>query len=455
LNQDNNVSSLSTDKDEEYSIGLNYNRIFKNKKESLSGEASFSYDKDYGNETKVTQYLLPLDIPDLNSLINGQDLTKEVNAQTDYTKPIGKDFKIETGIKYNYRNTNANNFYYNQNNQTGVYEVDSMLTDEFIFEENVGGAYAMFGDEGGDFTYNFGLRGEFWDYNLNQYDRNSETSRNNFNIFPSATLTQKLGKTEEASLSFSRRVRRPRYRELSPIVMVVSPILYRQGNPDLGSEYINSVELNFAKFFTTFSLIPSVFYKLTTDKITSYSRLIDSNITLNTSINSESEISYGAELLVNGSLTKEFSLNGSVSFYNQELNSDSLASNSNTTFAGRLFANYSLPWDIGVQLTYFYSGKMLTSQGEVKPVNTFDIGFRKDFMDRKLSLNLRASDIFNAMKMSGTTTTDAYTQQFNRQRESRVVTLSLAYKFGDTDKSKDRKKRRPSEQPDGGDDSDF
>ncbi len=455
LNQSSITTNTESENNEEYSVGLNYNRIFKSKKESLSGEASFSYDKDYENETKVTKYSLPLDTPDLNSLINGQDLTKEVNAQTDYTKPLGRDLKIETGLKYNYRNTNANSFYYNQNNKTGVYEIDSLLTDEFIFAENIGGVYAMFGDEGGSFTYNLGLRGEYWDYNLNQYDKNSETSRSSINIFPSATITQKLGSTEEVSLSFSRRVRRPGFRQLSPIVMVVSPILYRKGNPDLGSEYINSVELNFAKFFTSFSLIPSVFYKLTTDKITSYSQLIDSNITLNTSINSESEVSYGAELLVNGSFTRDLSLNGSLSFYNQELNSDSLASNSNTTFAGRLFANYNLPWDMGVQLTYFYSGKMLTSQGEVKPVSSFDIGFRKDFMDKKLSLNLRASDIFNAVKMSGTTTTETYTQQFNRQRESRVVSLTLAYKFGDTDKTKDRKKRKPSEQQENNDDSDF
>lgn len=454
LNQNSITTNNNTENSEEYSIGLNYNKLFKSKKQSLTGEASFSYDKEYSNENKTTEYIYPENLQALNSLITGKDLTQELDAQTDYSMPIGKDMKIETGLKYNYRNTNANNFYYNQNNSTGVFEIDSSLTDEFIYEENIGAAYAMFGDEGGDFTYSLGLRGEYWMYNIDQYSLNTETSRNNINLFPSATFSQKLGLTEEMSLSYTRRVRRPGYRNLSPVIIVVSPVLYRQGNPDLGSEYINSIELNFAKFFTTFSLIPSVFYKLTTDKITSYSQLIDSNITLNTSINSECEISYGAELLVNGSLTKEFSLNGSLSYYNQEINSDSLVSNSNSTFAGRLFANYSLPWDMGVQLTYFYSGKMLTSQGEVKPVSTFDFGFRKDFMDKKLSLNLRASDIFNAMKMSGTTTTEYYTQQFNRQRESRVVTLSLAYKFGDTDKTKDRKKRRSSE-PDNGDDSDF
>ncbi|MBK8552757.1 MAG: TonB-dependent receptor [Ignavibacteria bacterium] len=455
LNQNSITTNNNTENSEEYSIGLNYNKLFKSKKQSLTGEASFSYDKEYYNENKTTEYIYPENLQALNSLVNGKDLTQELDAQTDYSMPIGKDMKIETGLKYNYRNTNANNFYYNQNNSTGVFEIDSSLTDEFIYEENIGAVYAMFGDEGGDFTYSLGLRGEYWMYNIDQYALNTVTSRNNINLFPSATFSQKLGLTEEMSLSYTRRVRRPGYRNLSPVVIVVSPVLYRQGNPDLGSEYINSFELNFAKFFTSFSLIPSVFYKLTTDKITTYSELIDSNITLNTSINADKETSYGVELMLNGAFSKSFSLNGNVSYFNQALTTDSLGTNSNYTFSGRLFGSYNLPWDAAVQLTYFYSGKMLTSQGSVEPVHTFDLALRKDLFDKKLSINLRASDIFNAMKMSGTTTTETYTQQFDRQRESRVITLSLSYKFGnDEKKTKDRKKKRPSE-PEGGDDSDF
>ncbi len=456
LNENSITKDNTTSNNEEYSVGLNYYKVFKNKKQSLTGEAGFSYDKDYDNENKTSQYVLPLNTPDLNSLINGSDLTQEVNIQTDYAQPVGKNTKLETGFKYNYRNTDANNFYYNQDDKSGAFEIDSSLTDEFIYKENIGALYAMFGNEEGNFTYNFGLRGEYWNYNLDQYAMNSVTSRNTFNVFPSATLTQKLGLTEEMSLSFSRKVRRPGYRELSPIIRVISPVLYRQGNPDLNSEYINSFELSFAKFFTSFSLMPSLFYKLTTDKITMYSQLIDSNITLNTSINSDNQISYGAELLLNGAITKNFSLNGSVSYFKQEINSDSLASNSNTTFSGRLFASYNLPWDMAAQITYFYSGKNLTSQGEVKPVSTVDLGIRKDFMDKKLSLNLRASDIFNAMKMQSSSVTDTYSQEFMRQRDSQVVSLTLTYKFGTDEKGKQKNKRKRNQpEPENNGDSDF
>lgn len=456
LNQNSVTLNNNTDNSREYSIGLNYNKYFKDRKRSLSAEASYSNENDIDNENKTTQYVFPENIQNLNSLINGNDLTQEINIQTDYSQPFGKDSKIETGLKYNYRNTDADNLYYNQDNVTGEYLLDSSLTDEFLYIENIGAAYAIYSNEAGNFTYNIGLRGEYWNYSIDQYNYNTTTSRNNFNLFPSATFSQKLGLTQEVSFNYSGRVRRPNYRELSPVTIVVSPVLYRQGNPDLASEYIHSFELNFSKFFNSFSLIPSVFYRLTTDKITQYSSLIDSNITLNTSINANKSTSYGAELLINGGFSRDFSLNGSISYFNQQINTDSLGDNSSNTFSGRLFAGYNLPWDAAVQLTYFYSGKMITAQGKIDPVNTFDISFRKDFFDKKLSVNLRISDIFNDMKMKGITTTDTYSMEYSRQRESRVAMLTLSYKFGSESKNKkDRKKKRSNDEPDRGLDTDF
>lgn len=447
----------SLDKDNGYTLGLNYYKYFKDPKESLSGEANYSYEKEYDNDNIQTNYTFPENILPAISLIDGSELTGELNIQTDYSKPFSKSSLFETGLKYSLRNTNTGNYYYDENDTTGGYILDSTLTDVFSFDENLGAVYAIYGNEVGNFSFNVGVRGEYWNYNIDQTFANVNTSRDQFDLFPSVTLSQKLGVTEDISLSYSRKVRRPGYRELSPVVRTFSPVFYRVGNPDLNSEFINSFELNFAKFFTTFSIIPSVFYRLTTDKITSYSTLIDSNISLNTSINADKEISYGAEILLNGAFSKNFSLNGSISYFTQEINSDSIGTNSNNTFSGRAFASYNLPFDAGIQLTYFYSGKFISTQGEVDPFSSFDVSLRKDFFAKKLSINLRISDIFNTQKFAGSSTTNTYTQQFSRQRESNMGMLSLTYKFGTDEKKKSRKKKRSNsnDNNDNGGDVDF
>lgn len=386
------------------------------------------------------------------SRIDANEINKELNIQADYVNKFSKTSGIESGLKFNMTNTNTGNYYYDLNETTKNYDLDTSLTEDFKHKENIAAAYLIYSGEAGNLSYNAGIRGENWNYNLDQKLFNSSITKNIFDLFPSAGITYKLGLTDEIGVSYSRKVRRPGDRELSPVTRVYSPVFYARGNPDLKPEYINSYELNYSKFFKSFSIIPSLFYKITNDAITRTSELIDSNIVLNTSINANTEKNYGAELLVNGSIIKDVSLNASVSFFKQEINSDSLGNVSNNTFSGRLFSNIALPFESGLQLTYFYSGKGITPQGTSDPMSSFDVAVRKDFLEGRLSLNLSVSDVFNTRKFSGSSSTPLYQQTFSRARDSRTATLSLSFKFGSDNKSKDKKKKR--QQNNGGNDRD-
>ncbi|MBK8981498.1 MAG: TonB-dependent receptor [Ignavibacteria bacterium] len=431
---------------EEYSFGLNYFRSIEKSIHTITGDISYSSDKEYENENKQTDYTLPANLETLFSRIDGSELNKQFNAQIDYQKKFSKTSGFESGIKFNNRNTDTDNLNYNKNNSTGAYELDTALTDDFLYNENISAAYLIYTGEAGDLSYNLGLRGENWNYSIDQYLFNSNTSRNISDIFPSAGVAYKFSLTDQVGVNYSRKVRRPGYRQLSPVTRVFSPVFYSKGNPDLKPEYINAFELNYSKFFNSFSVIPSLFYNHKSDAITRTSELIDSNIVLNTSVNANSEVTYGGELLVNGAFSKAINLNASLSYYHQDINSDSLGNNSNNTFSGRIFSNISLPFDAGIQLTYFYSGKSITPQGTMDPINSFDVALRKDFLDDKLNLNLKFSDIFNTAKFSGTSNTELYSQTFSRARVSRLVTLSLSYKFGSDNSKQDRKKRRQQDE---------
>ncbi|HRE41443.1 MAG TPA: TonB-dependent receptor [Ignavibacteria bacterium] len=446
LTEDSRLSSNETEKSQDWNVGLNYMKIFKDKKQSLSGEINFSTSRENEDENKITNYLIPVNTLDLLNLSYEQDNRRQLNVQSDYSHPLGENAKLETGVKYNWRENKADNRYLEYDYNSASYEIDSLLSDNFNFTENIAAVYGIYNNKLGDFSFNVGVRGEYWKYEIDQFNTNTLTSRNRYDIFPSATISQKLGVTEDISLSYSRKVRRPGYRELSPTIRMMNPIFYFKGNPDLGPEYTNSLELNFIKYFSSISVVPSVFYTLTTDKITRVSELIDSNITQSFAINANQEKSYGGELLVNGMFGKDFIVNGAISYYKQEIESDTLGTNSNYTFSGRLFANYTLPFDAAIQLTYFYSGKQITPQGEMNGFNSFDIALRKDFFDKKLSLNLKVSDLLNTSKFGGSMSTSTYSQVFNRQRESRVVMLSLTYKFGTENKDQNRRRRQRSQE---------
>lgn len=440
------TKSDGTDNSYEYSANLTFNKIFKDSKQSFITDLSFSFDKDDDIENKNTVYNFPVGFPSEITRNNSSDENKQLVFQSDYVHPITKETKFETGVRYNWRDRAGDNEYYNYDNASGQFVFDPSLSDNFKFTENIGAAYGIYSSRIDKFAYSLGLRGEYSTFKVEQFNFNSEASRNRFDIFPSVSLSQTLGITEEVNLNYSRRIRRPGYRELSPVTRIQSPISQSRGNPDLTPEFINSFELNFSKFFNTVAVIPSVFYRWTTDKITRVTELIDSNVILSYPINASEEKSYGGELIVNANIAKILSLNGSVSYYKQEIESDTLGTNSDFTFGGRMFANLVLPWDAGLQLTYFYTGDRITPQGQMKGFSIFDIALKKDFLDKKLSLNLRVSDLFNAGSFNGTTNTSLYSQSFERARETRVFTLSATYKFGSESKNKTRTKKPRREQ---------
>lgn len=446
LTENSITKSEGTDDGEDYGANITFNKLFKNPKQTFITDLSYSFDKDNDLETKTTQYIFPTGQQNEITQNNSTDKNNQVVLQSDYVHPFSKETRFETGIRYNWRDREGQNFYYNFDNTTSQYVLDPALSDNFKFTENIGAVYGIYTSRLDNFAYSVGLRGEYSTFKVQQFNFNSEASRNRFDVFPSISLSQTLGMTEEINLSYSRRVRRPGYRELSPVTRIQSPISQSRGNPDLTPEFVNSFELNFSKFFNTVAVIPSVFYKWTTDKITRVTELIDSNVILSYPINASEEKSYGGELILNASIAKIINLNGSVSYYKQEIESDTLGTNSGFTFGGRMFANVTLPWDAGLQVTYFYTGDRITPQGQMDGFNIFDVALRKDFLDKKLSFNFRVSDLFNAGNFNSTINTGLYSQTFSRLRDSRVFTLSVTYKFGTEDKNRTRTKKPRREQ---------
>lgn len=448
-----NVSEISKNVSEEdekeygYTMGLNYGKYGKDG-QNLTGEISYSLEKENENGYRETMYTIPADLMSDYYDIEGSDRDQLINIQSDYVYKFSKKSGFEAGIKYNIKDRSSSELNFLRNNETGSFSLDSSLSDDFEYLENIASAYGIYSNESEKFSYNLGLRSEYWNLDLDDAFYNSKSAKNKFDFFPSVSLSYKLSLSEQVGLNYSRKIRRPDFRELSPSTRVMSPVLYMRGNPGLEPEYFNSVELNFSKFFDSFSIIPSAFYKLKNNAITRSSSLIDSNIVVNTPVNADNEVSFGGEFLLNGQFGKLLNLNMSLSYFNQEITSDTLGKNSNNTFSGRLFSNINLPFDAGIQLTYFYSGKTITPQGTLDPVSSFDIALKKEFFEKQLTVNFKISDLFNQGKFTGVSSTDLYNQEFFRARESRIATLSLTYKFGSDSKSPDRKRRGNRNQDD-------
>ncbi|MCB0723705.1 MAG: TonB-dependent receptor [Ignavibacteriae bacterium] len=456
----NQFLSTSTENDDDfnYGLGINYYKNFPKKEQAFTGEFELEYQKDKENGNSNDETVFPSGTNPILTMSTQTDKEFDMNLKFDYVHPVGKESKFEAGYDGEYNNENNDQQYENFDYVTNQYLNDTTRTNTFNLKTNIQAGYLLYNSGFGEnFTYQLGLRAEYTGYNGELELSNENFDRNFFDLFPSVSIGQKLGKEEELQFSYSRRIRRPRSWNLNPFQRFsgVTDRTIFSGNPDLNPEYTNSFELNFVKFFSSTSIIPGVFYRRTTDAITRVTSFIDSVTTLTTFDNINTEESYGAELLVNSRITPWLSFNGNISYFTMKVTADNIESgltNENSSFRGRGSLNLRLPDLFNMQVSYFYSGKRTSPQGTVDPFQALNAAISKDFWDGRATVGLNFNDIFNSSKFNVEINDPDYYQTITGKRESQSANLNLTIRLGDIGK-KDKKKRSDDNQPndDGGD----
>ena len=76
------------------------------------------------------------------------------------------------------------------------------------------------------------------------------------------------------------------------------------------------------------------------------------------------------------------------------------------------------------------------AQGQTSHSYTIDLSLRKTFLDRKLALAFNVRDLLNSRARRNTSESASFWQYSENQWNSRQISLSLTYNFGNTKKNK-------------------
>ena len=380
----------SNDDGYNFDLSFNYYLKFKNPKQKMDVEVTYSDYADDQDANTVNTTIFPQQDPDPYTYNELQDnFTKEINAKIDYTHPIGENSKLETGYQGEFIIDENTYKYDTLNHSTGQFIRDVNRSNEFNFDRQVNGVYALLSSGiGENFTYQLGLRAENTNRTGALVTTNQSFDRSYLDFFPSVSLSQKLGAEEEVSLNYSRRISRPGAGMLNPFpsFSAGSRNIFT-GNPNLQSEYINSFELSFAKYFSTTSIIPQIYYRRADNEISRTRTFIDSITTVTMPNNYQSSDTYGAELIFSTRPTSWLNINGSVSYHKTKINADNISpglSNENSTGSGRISARVNLPDLFNFQASYFYSGEIVAAQAIIQPFQSFDAAISKDSLTELL-----------------------------------------------------------------------
>ncbi|MEQ9188726.1 MAG: TonB-dependent receptor [Cryomorphaceae bacterium] len=358
--------------------------------------ANQNYDREKSELVQTVSSAV--DAPSFQRSSNTED-QRTYMVQSDYTQPLWKKGKFETGVRGSFRR--IENFYSVdlRNSDTAAWVALNDFTDNLIYTENIYAAYALFGNEWRRFSYQLGIRSEYTDIATVLELSGLSNPRAYLNFFPSGHLNYALNETNSLQTSYSRRLSRPSFRELIPFFSYTDPRFFYGGNPDLNPEYTDSYELGYLKMFSKGSFLGSVYYRHTTDAVQRITLTDTTGLLRTFPVNLGTQDAYGVEANLNLDIAKWWRINGSANAYYAVIQGAYRGTSYDTellTMMGRVNSTFSLPQGIDLQVSGRYRAPRNTPQGKRLSVTTMDVGLARDFFKGKGTLVFNVNDVFNS-----------------------------------------------------------
>ncbi|PIB37561.1 hypothetical protein BFP72_13845 [Reichenbachiella sp. 5M10] len=436
--------------------------------ESLT-ELSLNYEKTFAQEErKLSLYAQYRDNNELEqsgieqSSVNDEDLSQRVRndegennilLQADYVHPITESSKFEVGLRSTIRQI-KNNYKIEELNN-GTWNTLLRFTNDFSYHENIYAGYAIYGNKIGSFSYQVGARVEVTDIQtvLDSESQHETNNKNYTNFFPSAHLTYEFSPEQNVQLSYSRRLRRPGFRNLNPISSYSDNRNFRIGNPDLDPELTDAYEVGFLQNWETASFYGGVYYNHTTNEIErlSFASTIpgEDGVIYSKLYNLATEDAYGFEINLSKDFTDWFSMNGNFNFYRRitsgEAEGESFDADARS-YSARVNSKFDLPWDIDFQANLNYRGPQNNTQGKRLAFYTVDAGFTREVFEGKGTLTASVQDLFNTRVYRSEQFTDSFESESEFQWRSRQFTLSFTYRLNQRKPKMNNDNKRPGVQ---------
>lgn len=454
-------------------------RLDKEKEDEKDIEVSLNYEKKFEKEdhkfTFISQYMEnsetekssieeEINPPSENTGNNilqrsyNNESEKNLLLQADYVYPFGNEGKFEAGYRSEFRNI-TNPYYVEEQDSNGIWNRLTEYSNNFRYIENIHALYVQAGNNFGRIGLQFGLRTEFSDVRTYLLETDERNERTYLDFFPTFHSSYNFSKIHSAQLSYSRRIRRPRFWFLNPFHTYSDSRNIRTGNPNLNPEYTHSFEAGYIANLQAFNFYSGVYYRYSTDVMERVSTVNDTTgITLVMPLNLAERQSFGFESNLTLHVQKWLTLSANFNFFRSITNGDFEGENLHSddySWNTRLNTRLRLPKDIDVQTIFFYRAPRETTQGLRKAFYMMNLGISKDLLKGNATLTFNIHDVLNSRKFRFVIDQpDLYSE--NEFRWSKPnYTLTLVYRLNQK-KRMSRNGRGSEENNDfGGDDMGF
>jgi outer membrane receptor protein involved in Fe transport len=352
--------------------------------------------------------------------------------QTDYASSFGNEGNFETGFKGTVRKI-RNEYLVEEQTNGGTWMTLPAFDNNMEFTEKVFALYGMLSNKVKQFSYQLGLRGEFTDMRTGLLKNNELNERNYFNLFPSGSFSYELSDINTLQFSYSYRINRPNFRNLTPFSDFSDPRVFFVGNPNLDPEFTHSVEAGNLTDWGKGSFLAGVYYRHKKGVIERI-RILDtsSGVTNIIPVNLSTQNDLGVEFNLNLTAYEWWKMSSSFNFFRShargEYNNEVLQSET-VSWTNRTTSRMTFFGQLDFQASLNYQSPRKNTQGRELSSYSIDLGFAKDVFKAKGTLTLNVRDLLNTRRRRSIVDIPGYFSRSDNQWRPRQINLTLNFRL--------------------------
>jgi len=429
---DNNIISKKSN----LAFTVDYLHKFQREGEKLSFNAHHT-NFDFTSDQNVdTDYFWPDNSLIRNNLFQtlSDQKIKLYSGQLDYELPLSESEQFEAGTKMT--NIDSKSEVNQFNFENGEPVIDFQNSDVFLYDELIYAAYASYSKDWDMWSLKAGLRIEYTDIEGNSLLINTSYNNDYLKLFPSVYLLKTFENENQLYFNYNKRIQRPRYRELNPFKYFLNDNTYIVGDPNLKPEIddVITVGFTFKKDYTF-----EAYYRYENNPTIELTEQDNANNQVKrVSVNTDRAISYGLDFTTYTQIQPNWNLyaTSSVFYYEDQYfsleNKNETLTNEQWSFYTQIINYFSFLEDksLTADISYLYISSIIQGPVDSSSRSGLDINFRKTFWNKKASVSIGYTDIFNSQNFTQTTKYQDQDIFLKSYMENRMFTFGFNYKFG-------------------------
>lgn len=362
----------------------------------------------------------------------GQQISINTN-QADYFDQLGS-YSFETGFKYSRIDSESLIDYLVRSGQRAGFPNE--VQDDYRYDETIYAGYVSLGRDWDSWALKTGLRAEQTRAEGNSITLSETLVQDYFELFPSLYLQHTPAEDHSLSLDYSRKLRRPNYRNLNPFRYYFNEFDYDTGNPRLRPSFSHNFNFNYGYKDTYFI---DLYYRDNGKYIMQLSFQDNEEQVLRQELqNGLKSQSYGIDFTVSKALTSAWYFFAYGSLFVEENQFIGVESGNVPVtqkvegFYGQMGNYWNLSadgtWTAEATMTYFTD--FLHGSYVVGETAIFNIGLKKTFWNNRAVLSLAVEDLFDKANARNVTRYLNQDNAYLNDEETRLFRIGFTYKFG-------------------------